>query len=69
MAETITCYIVRDADAWTVPNTEHVDSIGYPLNTEGHTAADEKAKERAAAGRPQVLIKLANGKETIIRRY
>ena len=57
-------YVVRDADA----DTSEVTQI-YAYTLRGLTTALEDARFRSFRGIPQMVVVMADGKSTIIRRF
>jgi hypothetical protein len=59
-------YVVRDAAAGT--GAGEVTQL-YAYTLKGLTSALEDACHRSSAGTPQVLLVMADGKSTVIRRF
>jgi hypothetical protein len=59
-------YVVRDADVGT--DTSDVTQI-YAYTLKGLTTALEDARFRSFRSIPQVVVVMADGKSTIIRRF
>jgi hypothetical protein len=69
MSALITGYLVRDKDDWANPGPRRAVCAIFALHGIGLGDAQYEAGERSRGGKPQVIVKIANGGEVIIEKY
>ena len=60
---TVTCYLVRDTDRYSIPNPREPFCVGFRHDEEGHRYARGWATQNSA-GRELAVVEIVDGKET-----
>jgi hypothetical protein len=59
--------LVRDQDEWAFPSHGHASFAVFPADYQ--SGAEELARSRSLAGKPQVVFKVAGGVREIVAEY
>jgi len=69
MSAVITGYLARDKDDWAHPGPHRAVFAIFGLHGVGLSDAEYEARERSRDGKPQMIVKIADGDEVITEEY